>query len=65
MQIIIECRCSQLYGSRVLSSLVHYYILEINVNCNFKSTKNKHNRLLPGNLSFSDPADKDEFSVYP
>lgn len=47
----------------MLSSLVHYNVLEINVNCNFKSTKSKYNRLFPGNFSLLASADRAEFSV--
>lgn len=58
MQIIAECRRAQLWQHSV-----HYKISEINVNCNFKSTKNKHKRLFSNTSSFSGPDDRDKFSA--
>lgn len=51
------------YGTGKLSHLFHHDLLEINVSCNFGSTKNRCNRAPTGNLSCSTLADKDEFSI--
>lgn len=42
-----------------LNTVHPHALLEINVKCNFESAKKSHNRLFPGNLSYSALADKD------
>lgn len=46
-----------------LLHLFQHDLLEINVSCNFGSTKNRCNSAPTGNLSCSTWADKDEFSI--
>lgn len=46
-----------------LSRLFHHDLLEINVSCDFGSTKNRCNSGPTGNPSCSTLADKDEFSI--
>lgn len=46
-----------------LPHLFHHDLLEINVSCNFGSTKNRYNSVPTGNLSCSALSDKDEFPI--